>query len=519
MTRRHTIWLGAAGTVTAQGVARRVRSAWAASVALVAADINPASLVAAADLADATERVPPVADRAAFVDALQAGVRRHGVDTYVPLLVEEIAIAAELKAAGALAGVSVLAPSPRTARLCTDKLALAAELERHGIATPPTVAATEARWWPEGVLVKARTGEGSRLVSVIRRPEELASIRVRGEDAVAQRRCRGPEVTVDAVRGQRSELWLAVCRERLEVRAGVCTKARLFRDEQLEALVRHVAQALELRGALCVQAMRGPAGWEITDVNPRCGGGTAMSAAVGVDVIAAALADLWGENPRPYLTPHHGEAHVVRSYVESVRQLVPVAVDLDGTLLDCRARQVQLALHVAPGLDAERFWRDKRSGASTLAAFAAQERPGAEREADAWTAAVEDPEWLELDAVLPAAHAALAELRRRGARPLVITARRSADAVRRQVAERFGGELSEVHVVSPADAAGAKAALLAELGVHGFVGDTESDALAAKHAGVPFAAVESGQRSRAFLAGRGLTVEADALGAVRRLLA
>ncbi|HEX8101729.1 MAG TPA: ATP-grasp domain-containing protein [Solirubrobacteraceae bacterium] len=320
MTPRRVLWLGAAGTVTAHGIARRVRAAWGDGVGIVAVDINPPALVAAADLADACEQVPPVADRDAFAAALGDGIRRHGVDTYVPLLVEEIALACELRDAGALPGVALLAPGTASARLCTDKLALARRLDAEGIAAPPTVLAQDARWWPEGVVVKARGGEGSRGVEVLVAEADLERVRGRGDAAVAQRRCEGPEVTVDAFRSRDGTVWAALCRERVEVRAGVCTKARLHRDAALEALVRRVADALELSGALCVQAMRGPGGWEITDVNPRYGGASAMSAAAGVDTAAAALADLWGEDPRPFLGDFAGEAWVVRSYEESLRR-------------------------------------------------------------------------------------------------------------------------------------------------------------------------------------------------------
>lgn len=518
MSVRHAVWIGAAGSVTGHGVAARIRAAWPRDVRIIAADINPPSLVAAADLADAVEQVPLLADRDAFITALRAGLERHGADTYVPLLVDEIAIAAAL--ARELGHVRVLAPSPETARLCTDKLALMRTLEAAGVSVPPTALAGEAEWWPEGVVVKDRGGEGSRGVERIDDPAALERVRARGAAAIAQRRCEPPEVTVDAFRAQRDGAWSAVCRERIEVRAGVSTKARLFRDHGLERLVHDVAEALDLRGALCVQAMIGPDGWEITDVNPRCGGGTPMSAAAGTDVIAAALADLWDEDATPFLVPFRGQAHVVRSYRESVRPLPGVlAFDLDGTLLDCRARQVAVARHVSDGLDEDRFWHDKRAGATTAEALAAQ---GAER-ADhgaAWIEQIEDDGWLALDRPLPGATEALEEARRLGLRPVVVTARRDAGAVRRQVAALKLADPADVLVVDPTDAASAKAAILRDLDAVGFVGDNESDGRAATLAGVAFACVDTGQRSEAFLRAHGFdAVPGGVLGAVRTLVA
>ncbi|MEA2332370.1 MAG: carbamoyl-phosphate synthase large subunit [Thermoleophilaceae bacterium] len=312
----HTVWIGAAGTATGYGIARSLRTHWGDRVRLVTADINPAHLVAASELADAHVVVPPVAQADRLARALRDGFEAHGVDTYFPLLVAEIVLAAGLAEA---LGVSLVGPGAAAAALCADKLEAARWMEAHGIPAPPTVSAAEARWWPEGVVVKPRSGQGSHGVETIAAEAELGRARERGEDAVAQRRCRPPEITVDAFASRDGALFRSVCRERLEVKAGVCTKARLFEDAELADVVRTIAGELGHAGVLCVQAMRGPDGYEVTDLNPRPGAGTPMSALAGVDVTAAALADLWGEDPEPFLGRFEGEPFVVRRYEEILR--------------------------------------------------------------------------------------------------------------------------------------------------------------------------------------------------------
>jgi carbamoyl-phosphate synthase large subunit len=315
-----TLWVGAAGSATGFGAIRSVRDVWDGRVRIVAGDINPPHLVAAGALADATVQVPFLANEEAFARTLWESLERHAVDTYMPLLVEEILLAARLREAGRIPGVDVLAPEPEVAALCADKLALARRLAELDLPVPPTSLAGEARWWPEGVVVKARGGEGSRAVEVLTAEDELEAARRRGDGAIAQRRCEPPEITVDAFRSRNGAIFRAVCRERIEVKAGVSTKARVFDHAELGALVREVAEGLGLCGALCVQAMPSPAGgFEVIDVNPRSGGGTRMSAAAGVDVVAATLADAWGEDPAPFVPPLRGETFVVRHYEELVR--------------------------------------------------------------------------------------------------------------------------------------------------------------------------------------------------------
>jgi phosphoglycolate phosphatase-like HAD superfamily hydrolase len=183
-----------------------------------------------------------------------------------------------------------------------------------------------------------------------------------------------------------------------------------------------------------------------------------------------------------------------------------IAFDLDGTLLDCRARQVALAAALVPGLPEQPFWDAKREGATTREAleWVGVHAATAATVAVRWTAEIEDDCWLRNDRPLPRALAALRRLHMAGQRLTVITARRRPEAVVAQVATLGLGELlGSVEVVDPRDAASAKAAVLRSQAPAAFVGDTESDASAAQAAGVRFLAVASGQRSAGWLRANG----------------
>lgn len=202
------------------------------------------------------------------------------------------------------------------------------------------------------------------------------------------------------------------------------------------------------------------------------------------------------------------------------------AFDLDGTLLDARARQVHalvqagIALH-EPTPDADRFWQLKRGGSTTAQALEQSGIPGAraQRLAAWWQAHVEDLEMLRVDQLLPLATAAIESCRVDGLSPRILTARSNASAVRVQLDEcGLGSLVDEVCVVSPADAATAKAAQLKQWGAVAMIGDTESDARAAALAAVPFLAVCCGQRSEAFLRARSLEVFVDAHSAATHWL-
>jgi phosphoglycolate phosphatase-like HAD superfamily hydrolase len=203
---------------------------------------------------------------------------------------------------------------------------------------------------------------------------------------------------------------------------------------------------------------------------------------------------------------------------------VRFCLDLDGTLLDCRPRQLavtrEVLLRRGLALSAEMLaalWQHKREGLDTSAAL---RRCGVAAAAAALSLAdfrreVEDDRHLLLDAPLPGVDEALAALRERGCALHVLTARARPDAVRAQVRRLFGDRVGEPHVVPPDAAVAGKTEVLRALAPAAFVGDTETDAAAAAASGTPFHAVASGQRSRAFLAARGLRVYDDLAAVVR----
>ncbi len=205
----------------------------------------------------------------------------------------------------------------------------------------------------------------------------------------------------------------------------------------------------------------------------------------------------------------------------------PLALDLDGTLIGCRERHVELAAQLAlelggVSLDRDVFWEHKRNGASTAQSLT---RVGVAPElvaeiASAWVGQIEQPQWLERDCLMPEVTEVLAALRTMDVVPFIVTARQDAGAVLRQLGRLgLGALVANTTVVSPFNAAAEKAEALTRIVATGFIGDTELDASAARAAGVPFAAVSSGQRSERFLRSAGVAfVHSHLRSAVARLV-
>lgn len=316
----HRILVGSAGTATAFGIVRSVKSLWDYQVFVLTCDINPEWLVAASKFADAFESISP-AESESFIADLISLIRRYDIDTYVPVHDREIEVASSLHDSDLLGNPFwLIAPSRAAAETCNDKLKTYETLSHQGLPAARTELPTTASWNPTGLCAKPRIGVGSVGVRTLESESELAAIAASGEDLVVQERCRAPEITLDVMRSRVSTSFRAVCRERIQTKAGVSTKSRIFEDEALADLAFQVSDALELRGAFCFQVMRAADSdeWLITDVNPRTGGGTRMCAAVGLNFPGANLADAWGQ-PFDHLLPRLDASRVVvRQFKEYV---------------------------------------------------------------------------------------------------------------------------------------------------------------------------------------------------------
>jgi phosphoglycolate phosphatase-like HAD superfamily hydrolase len=196
----------------------------------------------------------------------------------------------------------------------------------------------------------------------------------------------------------------------------------------------------------------------------------------------------------------------------------PILIDLDGTIVDVRARHYDVYSRTMTEmgrepLGAARYWRGRRSGKSTqdlLVSFSAPERARFSR---LWVGRVESPQALGLDTLFPGAVAALSELS--GRHDLVlVTLRRDRAGLADQL-ERLGiGHLFARVLASGPGPVARKDNLvgIGDLSAGGYVvGDTEADIDLAKKTGRRLVCVANGVRTRLFLTRQGASVVVPSL--------
>lgn len=315
----------ASGSGVSYGLINRLRCNWGSNVHVIALDVNPAHLVSASTIADEFVNVAPSTELR-FREQLSTVLDRHSQAHIYPAVNSDFFALAELRRSGDYNGCDFVCLDEHNLTLATDKLLVSKKMEAIGVPVPKTHSAGEIdnNNLPELLFIKPRNGFGSRGAKTITRDALLKLKDDEVHDFIVQEVCTGPEITVDAFVDSELGDCAVVCRERIEVKSGVCTKSRLFFDSKLQALARRIGVALNMRGSFCFQVMRAHDDWVLTDLNLRPGAGTALSCAVGADFFAAMHACRCGEPGIDRIDLswiNSGDCFVTRQYVEYVTSL------------------------------------------------------------------------------------------------------------------------------------------------------------------------------------------------------
>jgi carbamoyl-phosphate synthase large subunit len=244
--------------------------------------------------------VPRVDDRG-YLDALRRLIEECDVALVVPLTDLDQRLLAEHR--DEVGATVLLAPAPVVVAMA-DKYVAHCLFEERGIASPPT-------WLPDDVpgdapyplLVKAREGFGSRHIYHAHDRAELDFFLARTPvESMVQSCCRGEEFSIDVLCDFEGRCLNAIPRTMIQSKGGESIKGMTVKDWDLIEHARLVAEALPIWGPSNIQCFRQPGGrLEVTDVNPRFGGGFPLPLAAGSRYPELALALAAGERPEPRL--------------------------------------------------------------------------------------------------------------------------------------------------------------------------------------------------------------------------
>jgi carbamoyl-phosphate synthase large subunit len=300
------------------------------SVELRAADMDPwaAGLYLVPEPA---RTLIPAGAAADFADVLLARCRALGVHVVLPTVDAELRPLAAARARFAADGIKLLLAPAAALDVILDKLTLA--LHCGGVVrvprTEPVGGGTDPSSWSYPVVVKPRTGSGSRGFLVVGSAADLALL-TREPGLLVQEYLPGEEYSIDVLADAAGRVIASVPRLRARVDSGVSVGGRTVHDPELESFGRAVAEATGISYVANVQCKRDAAGRPaLLEVNPRMPGTLGLTIASGVDMPRLALDSLRGL-PVPAALGFR-EVAVVRFLDERV--LDPAEIDRAGQSL------------------------------------------------------------------------------------------------------------------------------------------------------------------------------------------
>ena len=266
-------------------------------------DVSPLS--PAMQLCDEGFLVEPTSDPR-YINQLLSIVRRRGVGLLVPTIDLDLHLLAEQKRRFERYGCRVLVSDPDVIDVCQDKRRTFRFLKKHGFDCPLTqsvraVVTADRKGqlaWPR--FLKPWDGHAGKGGTVVRNRKELLFHAKRMPKAICQELMAGTEYTCDVYVDFQRRVRCVVPRQRLEVRAGEVSKARIVKDRRV---TREAARLVERLGAgpgvVTVQLfLAGEDEIKFVEVNPRFGGGVPLSIRAGADFPRWILQELAGKRPR-----------------------------------------------------------------------------------------------------------------------------------------------------------------------------------------------------------------------------
>lgn len=231
-----------------------------------------------------------------FAELLLARCLELGADVVIPTVDAELRPLAAARRVFEQAGISLMLPPAGALDLTLDKLALARVCEPV-VRVPRTsclAAETDPDLWQYPVVVKPRTGSGSRDISVLMSAAELKEVEP-SEDFIVQEYLPGEEYSIDVLADAGGRVVAGVPRVRARVDSGVSVAGRTLHDRELESFGSDVATAVGLTFISNVQVRRDADGEPaLLEVNPRAPGSLPLTVASGVDMPRMALDALRG---------------------------------------------------------------------------------------------------------------------------------------------------------------------------------------------------------------------------------
>jgi len=267
---------------------------------VVSVDINPLS--AGLYVSD-THYIVPLSSDQNFIPKILEICKKENVRLIIPTRNEELLLFAKSKDKFEKNGIQILVSDPEVIEVCNDKYRFYQFLAKNNIPTPQTFlphqALCSSMEYP--LIVKPRYGSGGKNTFKVKNKKELEFFINYVPQPIVQEFVEGKEYTIDLLSDFHGKILTAVPRERIETFGGESFKGRTVKDHRIIRHAKKLADRLGTIGHITIQCLVNKKIIKFTEVNPRFGGGAALSIAAGANTPRLILKLFLGEKIKPMI--------------------------------------------------------------------------------------------------------------------------------------------------------------------------------------------------------------------------
>lgn len=304
---KKNILITAAGSGTAFAYCQSIAKNFP-SLRLITADTNPKKLTTSSLFADEHILLSPFKENE-YLSVINSLIDKYKIDFYIPIIDTEICFVSQN-----IDDIpcNVIVNSAGFCQAAVNKSEYDSLLENSVLKMPRKIEYDEYRHSKKAVAKKDKSF-GGHAVLIKNNQKEYNDL-----DGAWHfyEYIDGSEFTVDCfpIKDISSKVITSV-RQRIEIKSGVCTKAKITNDDILAQFASELANKYDLTHPFCFQTRFNHEHYLI-DINPRLGAGSLMSAMNGLDFFSAHIASLIGDDPLIYLKPMYKECIVTRQYAD-----------------------------------------------------------------------------------------------------------------------------------------------------------------------------------------------------------
>lgn len=254
----------------------------------------------------------PLSNSEDYKSELEDIIKSENIDFYLPLLDLEIYAAYESE----ILREKLIANNSNFCKACIKKDEYHIWASKIDIKTPLLLNDSQISNYDFFVL-KKNGGFGSRDTEIISF-EEISKLNL--DEHTVYEYITGEEYTIDCF--PLDGKVVTTVRERVEVKNGVSVKTKITKNEFLNELATKLVTLFNLTHPFCFQVIKKDSSYYLIDLNPRLGGGTAMSSVAGYDYFSAHIAFVLGKEPVEYLLETHESCIVTRQYANYLMKVL-----------------------------------------------------------------------------------------------------------------------------------------------------------------------------------------------------